>query len=1044
MFNAAEVLQPGFIERPLDELWSKISPLYSVDESQWLAQLMPLAEPTAQERQFTSDQATSLIERVRADQNAIQMIDALLLEYSLDTKEGILLMCLAEALMRIPDAATADALIRDKLSVADWKSHLKSSDSLFVNASTWGLMLTGKVVSLDAKEDGAPSHVINRLVNKMSEPVIRQAMNQAMKIMGHQFVLGRTIAEAMKNGKSKRDQGFTYSFDMLGEAALTAQDAQKYFKDYVMAVEAVGRDSYASESSSNTRSPDPTVSIKLSALHPRYDVANEARVLDEMYESVLSLLKRARELNVGITIDAEEADRLELSLKLFEKLYRSDEVKGWGRFGLVIQAYSKRALPVLAWLAALAKEQGDVIPMRLVKGAYWDSELKLSQQSGFSAYPVFTRKEATDASYLACARFLLASHLNGLIYPQFASHNAHTVSAVMAMAQSHRNFEFQRLHGMGDALYNHVMEMHQTNVRIYAPVGSHKDLLPYLVRRLLENGANSSFVHRLVDANCPVESLIQHPVDTLKSRPTLHNSLIPLPPQIFGDERKNSAGINIEIASQWQPFNESVQAFAHHQWQAGPIINGVAVTDSDSTLAVTAPYDRRESVGTVAFANQEQVKQAIAIAADTFPKWSSRPASERAECLLRLADLLEAHTGELVALCHREAGKTIQDGIDEIREAVDFCRFYANQASEEFAQPKPVMGFDGTTRQLSYQGRGVFACISPWNFPLAIFLGQVSAALAAGNTVVAKPAEQTSLIAFRAIELMLEAGVPAGAIQLLPGTGAEVGAPLTGDSRIAGVAFTGSTETAQRINRSLAARDCEPVPFIAETGGQNAMIVDSTALPEQVARDVVRSAFASAGQRCSALRVLFIQQDIADRVIGLIKGAMAELSIGRPELHSTDVGPVIDATARDKLLTHIQSLKNQAKLVAQATVPATCQYGDFVAPSAFEIPSIDILENENFGPILHIVRFKASELDLVIDQINHTGFGLTMGVHSRNERTYSHIERRARVGNCYINRDQVGAVVGVQPFGGQGLSGTGPKAGGPHYLYRFTQDCVEA
>ncbi|MGR5140085.1 bifunctional proline dehydrogenase/L-glutamate gamma-semialdehyde dehydrogenase PutA [Photobacterium sp. DNB23_23_1] len=1044
MFNAAEVLQPDFIERPLDELWSQISPLYSVDESQWLGQLMPLAEPTAQERKFTSDQATSLIERVRSDQNAIQMIDALLLEYSLDTKEGILLMCLAEALMRIPDAATADALIRDKLSVADWKSHLKSSDSLFVNASTWGLMLTGKVVSLDAKESGAPSHVINRLVNKMSEPVIRQAMNQAMKIMGHQFVLGRTIAEAMKNGKSKRDQGFTYSFDMLGEAALTAQDAQKYFKDYVMAVEAVGRDSYASESGSNTRSPDPTVSIKLSALHPRYDVANEARVLDEMYESVLSLLKRARELNVGITIDAEEADRLELSLKLFEKLYRSDDVKGWGRFGLVIQAYSKRALPVLAWLAALAKEQGDVIPLRLVKGAYWDSELKLSQQSGFSGYPVFTRKEATDASYLACARFLLAPHLNGLIYPQFASHNAHTVSAVMAMAQSHRNFEFQRLHGMGDALYNHVMKMHQTNVRIYAPVGSHKDLLPYLVRRLLENGANSSFVHRLVDANCPVESLIQHPVDTLKSRPTLHNSLIPLPPQIFGDERKNSAGVNIEIASQWQPFNESVQAFAQHQWLAGPIINGVAVTDSESTFAVTAPYDRRESVGTVAFANQEQVKQAIAIAAGTFPQWSACPASERAECLQRLADLLEAHTGELVALCHREAGKTIQDGIDEIREAVDFCRFYANQASEEFAQPKSVMGFDGTTRQLSYQGRGVFACISPWNFPLAIFLGQVSAALAAGNTVVAKPAEQTSLIAFRAIELMLEAGVPAGAIQLLPGTGAEVGAPLTADTRIAGVAFTGSTETAQRINRSLAARDCEPVPFIAETGGQNAMIVDSTALPEQVVRDVVRSAFASAGQRCSALRVLFIQQDIADRVIGLIKGAMAELLVGRPELHSTDVGPVIDATARDKLLTHIQSLKNQATLVAQATIPATCQYGDFVAPSAFEIPSIDVLENENFGPILHIVRFKANELDQVIDQINHTGFGLTMGVHSRNERTYSHIERRARVGNCYINRDQVGAVVGVQPFGGQGLSGTGPKAGGPHYLYRFTQDCVEA
>ncbi|MGF1700312.1 bifunctional proline dehydrogenase/L-glutamate gamma-semialdehyde dehydrogenase PutA [Photobacterium makurazakiensis] len=1045
MFNAADVLQPTFIERPLSEIWSTISPLYAIDESQWLTQLIPLAEPTKQERQYTSEQAASLIERVRADQNAIQMIDALLLEYSLDTKEGILLMCLAEALMRIPDAATADALIRDKLSVADWKSHLKSSDSLFVNASTWGLMLTGKVVTMDAKEDGAPSHVINRLVNKMSEPVIRQAMNQAMKIMGHQFVLGRTIAEAMKNGKSKRDQGFTYSFDMLGEAALTTQDAQKYFKDYVMAVEAVGRDSYSSDKGSNTRSPDPTVSIKLSALHPRYDVANEHRVLDEMYDDVLSLLKRARELNVGITIDAEEADRLELSLKLFEKLYRSDVVKGWGRFGLVVQAYSKRALPVLAWLAALSKEQGDVIPLRLVKGAYWDSELKLSQQSGYADYPVFTRKEATDTSYLACSRFLLSEHLKGLIYPQFASHNAHTVSAIVAMAGSNRNFEFQRLHGMGDALYNHVMEMHQTNVRIYAPVGSHKDLLPYLVRRLLENGANSSFVHRLVDANCPVESLTQHPVDTLLSRPSLNNGLIPLPPKIFGEERKNSLGINIEIESEWAAFSASVQTFKDHQWQAGPLINGKVVANTEADIyPVTAPYDRRESVGSVSFSSAELVVDAIDVAVQAYPGWSQRPATERAECLLKAADLLEVNMGELVALCHREAGKTIQDSIDEIREAVDFCRFYADQAANEFVQPKTLVGFDGNTQQLTYQGRGVFACISPWNFPLAIFLGQVSAALAAGNTVVAKPAEQTSLIAFRAIELLLEAGVPAGVIQFVPGTGQTVGTPLTSDLRIAGVAFTGSTETAQRINRTLVARDCAPVPFIAETGGQNAMIVDSTALPEQVVRDVVRSAFASAGQRCSALRVLFVQQDIAERIIGLIKGAMAELSVGRPELHSTDVGPVIDVAARDKLLTHIQSLKNQATLVAQAKVDESCQAGDFVAPTAFEIPSIDVLKNENFGPVLHIVRFKATELDQVIDQINHTGFGLTLGVHSRNERTYSHIERRARVGNCYINRDQVGAVVGVQPFGGQGLSGTGPKAGGPHYLYRFTQDVVNA
>ncbi|OAN10933.1 bifunctional proline dehydrogenase/L-glutamate gamma-semialdehyde dehydrogenase [Photobacterium jeanii] len=1036
MFNAAEVLQPSFIERPLAELWALISPLYAVDESEWLTQLLPLAEPSEHERTHTAESAAELISRVRADKTAIQMIDALLLEYSLDTKEGILLMCLAEALMRIPDAATADALIRDKLSVADWKSHLKNSDSLFVNASTWGLMLTGKVVTMDGNTDGKPNHVINRLVNKMSEPVIRQAMNQAMKIMGHQFVLGRTIAEAMKNGHDKREQGFTYSFDMLGEAALTKQDAEKYFNDYIKAIEAVGKDGYH-----NPKSPDPTVSIKLSALHPRYDVANEARVLDEMYQSVLSLLVRARELNVGITIDAEEADRLELSLKLFEKLYCAQEVLGWGRFGLVVQAYSKRALPVLAWLAALSKTQGDVIPLRLVKGAYWDSELKLAQQSGYQAYPVFTRKEATDSSYLACARFLLSPQLRGLIYPQFASHNAHTVAAIVAMA-NHKDFEFQRLHGMGDALYNHAMAMYQTHVRIYAPVGSHKDLLPYLVRRLLENGANSSFVHRLVDANCPIESLTQHPVDTLRSRATLHNSLIDLPPAIFGDERQNSAGINIDIESEWVPFNAAVTAFNDHQWQAAPLVNGQA--QAGDKHAITSPYDRRQAVGEVTFATAETVTTAIDNAHQAYASWSQTPVAERAACFTRLADLLEQNTGELVALCHREAGKTIQDGIDEIREAVDFCRFYAQQAATEFAQPHVVETFDGRTKQFTYQGRGVFACISPWNFPLAIFLGQVSAALVAGNTVVAKPAEQTSIIAFRAIEMMIEAGVPADAIQFVPGTGAVVGAALTADPRIAGVAFTGSTETAQRINRTLMNRDCEPVPFIAETGGQNAMIVDSTALPEQVVRDVVRSAFASAGQRCSALRVLFVQQDIADRIIGLIKGAMAELAVGNPHLHQTDVGPVIDAQAKEKLLTHIQALKNRAKLVAQADLPADCQHGDFVAPTAFEISGIDVLENEKFGPILHIVRFAADELDTVINQINQTGFGLTLGIHSRNERTYRYIEQRMRVGNCYINRDQVGAVVGVQPFGGQGLSGTGPKAGGPHYLYRFTQDVYSA
>ncbi|MUJ27584.1 bifunctional proline dehydrogenase/L-glutamate gamma-semialdehyde dehydrogenase PutA [Aliivibrio fischeri] len=1042
MFQAKEVLSSSIIEQPLESLWSAISPLYMVDEAKWLHQLLPLAKPTDREAVMMEKHAAILIQRVRDDKKAVQMIDALLLEYSLDTKEGILLMCLAEALMRIPDAETADALIRDKLSVADWKSHLKNSDSTFVNASTWGLLLTGKVVSMDVKADGSPSNALSRLVNKFSEPVIRQAMNQAMKIMGHQFVLGRTIEEAQKKGLSMREKGYTYSFDMLGEAALTQTDAHKYFKDYIMAIESVGR------AASIANSPEPTVSIKLSALHPRYEVANKERVMNEMYQSVLQLLERARELDVGITIDAEEMDRLELSLELFEKLYRSDIVKGWGKFGLVVQAYSKRALPVLVWLTALSKEQGDLIPLRLVKGAYWDTELKLSQQFGFARYPVFTRKEATDVSYLACARYLLSEHVKGKIFPQFASHNAHTVAAIASMA-THDEFEFQRLHGMGDALYEHAMDMFNRSVRIYAPVGSHKDLLPYLVRRLLENGANSSFVHRLVDANCPVESLTVHPVDSLLACPSLENQLIPLPPYIFSD-RKNSYSINLDVESEAHPFERQVKEQMKTYWQGGPIVNNIRDYESmikehgPALHVISSPYDRGNDVGSLVWSSQEQVSNALDTAYDYFPIWQQTPVAERADYLEALADKLEMNMPELVALCHKEAGKTIHDSIDEVREAVDFCRYYAVQAKLNFTTAETIVGFDDISRQIERQGRGVFVCISPWNFPLAIFLGQVTAALVAGNTVIAKPAEQTSLIAVRAIELLLETGIAPQAVHLLPGDGKTVGAPLTSDHRVAGVAFTGSTETAQLINRTLANRSIEgegvsPVPFIAETGGQNAMIVDSTALPEQVVRDVMRSAFASAGQRCSALRVLFVQQDIADRIINLIKGAMAELCVGLPELHCTDVGPVIDVRAKDKLMAHIERMTKEGVLVAQADLPNWSEKGDFVPPSAFEIESIRQLENEQFGPILHIVRFKASDIDKVISEINSTGFGLTMGIHSRNEVTYTRIEKNIKVGNCYINRDQVGAVVGVQPFGGQGLSGTGPKAGGPRYLIRYTK-----
>ncbi|MDV6252881.1 bifunctional proline dehydrogenase/L-glutamate gamma-semialdehyde dehydrogenase PutA [Vibrio sp. EA2] len=1033
MLKANELLGAGMTEKPLDELEAIISSLYMPDETKVLQELIPLATPSKSEKTEMEQQANQLIRAIRADKTSIQMIDALLLEYSLDTHEGILLMCLAEALMRIPDAETADALIRDKLAIADWKSHLKGNNSAFVNASTWGLMLTGKICNLEQVESTTPVKAISKLVNKLSEPMIRLAMNQAMAILGRQFVLGRTIPEAQKNGKPQQEIGFDFSFDMLGEAALTSNDAKKYFQDYMSAIETIGKQE-------KHEGHLPSISMKLSALHPRYEVANEERVMDELFSTLLTLAKRARELEVPLTIDAEEMDRLELSLRLFKKLYQHPVIKGWGQFGLVVQTYAKRALPVFAWLNRLAEDQGDMIPVRLVKGAYWDSEIKLAQQGGYDNYSVFTHKEGTDVSYLACARFVLSKEVNRNLYPQFASHNAQTVTAIAVMGKESQ-YEFQRLHGMGEALYNHVMKKYGSNVRIYAPVGSHKDLLPYLVRRLLENGANSSFVHRLVDPSCPPELLTQHPVEQLLKKPSFDNKAIPLPPDIFPD-RKNSTGINIDIDSEREPFETDVAVHMEKEWTAAPIIGGKSlyenlVASGSDEVTVTAPYDRTIKAGSVIYASKAHVEQAIESASAAFPAWQRTPVEERASHLNLLADLLELNMAELVAICHKEAGKTIHDAIDEVREAVDFCRFYANQ--KHVFLTSNTAGFNGEVQTVSRHGRGVFACISPWNFPLAIFLGQVTAALMAGNTVIAKPAEQTSLIAAKATELIKQAGFPDGVFQLLPGTGAEVGNTLTSDTRIAGVAFTGSTQTAMRINQSLCKRSVEPVPLIAETGGQNAMIVDSTALPEQVVRDVLRSAFASAGQRCSALRVLCIQEDIADHIIEVISGAMDELSVGLPYLHETDVGPVIDSQAKNKLLSHIDQMNKTQRLVKQLPLNAQCEKGDFVTPTAFEISNLSILKEENFGPILHIVRFKANQLPQLVAEINAMGYGLTLGIHSRNETTYRWIEKHARVGNCYINRDQVGAVVGVQPFGGQGLSGTGPKAGGPNYLYRFTQ-----
>ncbi len=1032
MFKASEVLAGHYDSANLDELFKAITNNYIVDEDEYLSELIKLVPSSNDEIQRVTKRAHDLVAKVRQyDKKGLMVgIDAFLQQYSLETQEGIILMCLAEALLRIPDAATADALIQDKLSGAKWDEHMSQSDSTLVNASTWGLMLTGKIVTLDKSIDGKPSSLLSRLVNRMGEPVIRQAMLAAMKIMGKQFVLGTCIKDGLKNSEANRKIGYTHSYDMLGEAALTKADADKYFNEYSSAIAALGAQSY-----DESKAPRPTISIKLSALHPRYEVANQDRVLSELYNTLIKLIQQGRELNVGISIDAEEMDRLELHLKLFQKLYNSDAAKGWGLLGIVVQSYSKRGLAVLCWLTRLAKDQGDEIPVRLVKGAYWDSELKWAQQAGEGGYSLFTRKAGTDVSYLASARYLLSDATRGAIYPQFATHNAQSVAVIMDMAGD-RQYEFQRLHGMGQELYDTLIaECPSTRIRIYAPIGEHKELLPYLVRRLLENGANTSFVHKLVDPKVAIETLVVHPLTTLQKYKTLSNNKIVQPADIFGSSRKNSKGLNMNIISESEPFFAALDKFKDTNWNAGPLVNGEVL--SGETNEIVSPFDTSKVVGKLAFANNQAIEQALAGADKAFPSWCKTPVEERASALQKLADLLEENREELIVLCTREAGKSIQDGIDEVREAVDFCRYYAVQAKKMMAKPELLPGPTGELNELFIQGRGIFVCISPWNFPLAIFIGQVAAALAAGNTVVAKPAEQTSIVGFRAVQLAHEAGIPKEVLQFLPGTGATVGAAITSDERIGGVCFTGSTGTAKLINRTLAMREGAIIPLIAETGGQNAMVVDSTSQPEQVVHDVVDSSFTSAGQRCSALRVLFLQEDIADRVLEVMKGAMDELTIGDPSSVKTDVGPVIDATAQANLNAHIDHIKQVGTLLKQLDLPAGTENGHFVAPTAVEIDSIKVLEKEHFGPILHIIRYKAADLHKVIDEINSTGFGLTLGIHSRNEGHALEVASKVNVGNVYINRNQIGAVVGVQPFGGQGLSGTGPKAGGPHYLTRF-------
>ncbi|QQK65834.1 bifunctional proline dehydrogenase/L-glutamate gamma-semialdehyde dehydrogenase PutA [Cobetia sp. cqz5-12] len=1026
-----------------EALFARVSDHYLVDESAYVSELVGLLNAEDKDARRIGDKTAELVREIRTMDTAVDSIDELLQQYSLDTQEGVLLMCLAEALLRIPDKETADALIEDKLGVADWKSHLGQSESWFVNASTWGLLMTGNVIKMDLpKGDGKPATFINRMVNRLGEPVIRRAMYQAMKVMGKQFVLGRDIKEALKRSQPLFDKGYTYSYDMLGEAACTRADAKGYFDDYARAIRTVGDTSRKLKEGT----PSPSVSIKLSALHPRYEFGRREQVLEELVASVRELAAIARELNVAITIDAEEVDRLEISLEVFRAVYESDTCRGWGKFGLVVQAYSTRALPTLQYLNRIADLQGDEIPLRLVKGAYWDSEIKESQELGVEGYPVFTRKASTDVSYLVCVRFLLSENTRGRIYPQFATHNAHTISTILDVANAGetRQFEFQRLHGMGEALYEAALKRAPkgTWCRIYAPVGAHKDLLPYLVRRLLENGANSSFVHQLVDPRVPVESLCTHPVVTLNQYKTYHNPRIALPPNIYGADRLNSRGINLNINSQYQPLIDEMATHMDTTYDVRPQLAFEVEVNAERRQAVTCPFDRRDTLGHVQWTSAEEASRAIDAAWAAFPRWEQTPVEERAAILERFGDLMETHTAELMTLCSREGGKLLTDGIAEIREAVDFCRYYANRARADFAEPTELQGPTGEHNQIMLGGKGVFACISPWNFPVAIFCGQMVAAAVTGNTVVAKPAEQTSLVAHRVVELLREAGMPHDVVQLLPGDGPTVGSVLSSDPRITGVCFTGSTQTAQIINRSLAARENAPLPtLIAETGGLNAMIVDSTALPEQVVNDVVQSAFQSAGQRCSALRVLYVQEDVAERVISLLKGAMDELKIGDPRDLGTDVGPVIDEEARAGLLKHIEEYRSQGRVIAEAAVDKTItEHGTFVAPIALRIDGIDSLESEQFGPVLHIATWKGGEVDKVIDTINGLGYGLTFGVHSRNESFANAVAQKIRVGNVYVNRNIIGAVVGVQPFGGQGFSGTGPKAGGPHYLHRFATE----
>ena len=977
--------------------WTVIEHDSLTDEAALVASLCATAGLDSAARARISAAGADLVRQIRASVKP-GLMEVFLAEYGLSTNEGVALMCLAEALLRVPDAQTMDALIEDKIAPSDWGRHLGKSASSLVNASTWALMLTGRV--LDDADIGVVGH-LKAAVKRLGEPVIRTAVTRAMKEMGRNFVLGETIEKAMRRARELEGQGYTYSYDMLGEAARTEADARRYHLSYSAAITSIAKAATKGDIRAN-----PGISVKLSALHPRYEVAKRARVMAELVPRVRALAGLARAAGLGFNIDAEEADRLALSLEVIEAVLSDPSLAGWDGFGVVVQAYGRRAGPVIDWLYALSVRLDRKIMVRLVKGAYWDAEVKRAQVLGLTSFPVFTRKQSTDVSYIAHARTLLG--MTDRIYPQFATHNAHTVAAILDMAADKHSFEFQRLHGMGERLHDIVLAANATRCRIYAPVGAHRDLLAYLVRRLLENGANSSFVNQIVDVDVSPETVAGCPLTAVENIAVIANPIIHTGPRLFG-ARQNARGFDLTDAGDLAEIATARLAHADAVRVAGPMI--VGETFAASLVDLRNPATGAV-IGRVVQASLRDVETAMAAAVP----WAA-PAVERAAVLHRAADLYEADFGEIFAVLAQEAGKTQADAVAELREAVDFLRYYADGAMA-----------------LTAPARGIFACISPWNFPLAIFSGQIAAALAAGNAVLAKPAEQTPLIAALAVDLLHRAGVPATALQLLPGDGA-VGAAISRDARVNGVAFTGSTATALLIRKSMADHLHPNAPLIAETGGLNAMLVDSTALPEQAVRDILAASFQSAGQRCSALRCLYVQQDVADAVQHMLFGAMDELALGDPWDLTTDVGPVIDSAAQHSILDYIATARAEGRVIKEMAAPAG---GTFVGPTVIRVSGLDQMPREIFGPVLHIATVAASQVDAVIDAVNATGYGLTFGLHTRIDDRVQRVIERLHVGNTYVNRNQIGAVVGSQPFGGEGLSGTGPKAGGPDYLHRFT------